>query len=167
MILVYTGNGKGKTSASVGQAIRALGQGFVVAFGQFMKRGDQAGEQKILSSLLAERFHAEGKGFLKRPEQYTEHRETSLQLLLWATHQLENVDMLVLDEALYALKSGLLHEEELRSLIDKARTREAHLVLSGRDCPQWLTDEADMVTEMTEIKHHYAQGIPAQKGIEF
>ncbi|GFM35336.1 cob(I)yrinic acid a,c-diamide adenosyltransferase [Desulfovibrio psychrotolerans] len=167
MILVYTGNGKGKTSASVGQTIRALGQGFVVAFGQFMKRADQAGEQKILSSLLKERFHAEGKGFLTRPDQFAEHREASLQLLLWATHQLEDVDMLVLDEALYALKTGLLHEEELRSLVDQARTQEAHLVLSGRDCPQWLTDAADTVTEMTEIKHHYAQGIPAQRGIEF
>lgn len=167
MILINTGNGKGKTTACVGLAIRALGQNLAVAFGQFMKRDEQAGEQAMLHSLLGERFHAKGKGFLTRPEQYPAHREVSQKLLQWAHDQLSHVDMLVLDEALYALGSNLLLEEELRDLIADARAQNAHLVLSGRGCPDWLRDEADLVTEMTEIKHPYKHGVPAQKGIEF
>lgn len=167
MILINTGDGKGKTTASVGLTVRAIGQGLIVAFGQFMKRGDQAGEQKVLATLLGERFHAHGKGFLTRAEQYPEHREASEKLITWATEQLEHVDMLVLDEALYALTSELVLENELRAMIAKARERNIHLVLSGRGCPRWLEEEADLITEMTEIKHPYKMGIPAQKGIEF
>ncbi len=167
MILINTGNGKGKTTASVGLAIRAIGQGFVVAFGQFMKRPDQAGEQEVLHTLLGARFHAKGKGFLTREEQFPSHRAVSEELIAWAMEQMQDVDMLVLDEALYALQSKLLQEDELRNLIALSRQRDNHLVLSGRGCPDWLRDEADLVTEMTEIKHPYKAGIPAQKGIEF
>ena len=167
MILVNTGNGKGKTTASIGIAIRAIGQNLTVAFGQFMKRNDQAGEQAVLANLLGERFHAKGKGFLTRPDQYPSHRAVSEELINWAKEQLASVDMLVLDEALYALQSELLKEEELRDLIAMARKRDAHLILSGRGCPRWLEEEADLITEMTEIKHPYKKGIPAQKGIEF
>ncbi|UZP68141.1 cob(I)yrinic acid a,c-diamide adenosyltransferase [Desulfovibrio mangrovi] len=167
MILVNTGNGKGKTTASVGLAIRALGQDLTVSFGQFMKRNEQAGEQKMLARLLGDRFHAQGKGFLTRPEQFPSHRAAAETLIEWAAEQLENADMVILDEALYALKSNLLQEDELRGLIAKARERNIHLVLSGRGCPEWLAEEADLITEMTEIKHPYKQGIPAQKGIEF
>ncbi len=167
MILVNTGNGKGKTTACVGLVIRAMGQDFTVAFGQFMKRNDKAGEQKILSTLLGDNFHAQGKGFFTRPEQFPEHRTAAQSLIRWATERIPRVDMLVLDEALYALSAGLLQKEELQELIALARTEETHLVLSGRGCPDWLTQEAELVTEMTEVKHPYKQGIPAQKGIEF
>lgn len=167
MILVNTGKGKGKTTASIGIAIRAIGQNLTVAFGQFMKRNDQAGEQTVLANLLGERFHAKGKGFLTRPEQFPSHRAASEELIGWAREQLAAVDMLVLDEALYALQSELLQENELRDLIAMARKQDVHLILSGRGCPQWLEEEADLVTEMTEIKHPYKKGIPAQKGIEF
>ena len=167
MILVNTGNGKGKTTASVGQAIRALGKEHTVAFGQFMKRDKQAGEQYMLHKLLGDFFFAPGDGFLTKPEQFPKHRASSEKLIWWAKERLLDVDMLILDEALYALSSELLTDEELKELISLAREHDTHLVLSGRGAPEWLIEEADLVTEMTEIKHHYKAGIPAQKGIEF
>ncbi len=75
--------------------------------------------------------------------------------------------MLVLDEALYALKSALLTQEELRRIMELCVRNRTHLVLSGRDAPQWLIDAADLVTEMVELKHPYAKGITAERGIEF
>jgi cob(I)alamin adenosyltransferase len=167
MILVNTGNGKGKTTASVGQAIRALGQEHTVAFGQFMKRDNQAGEQYMLRKLLGDLFYAPGDGFLTKPEQIPKHRASSEKLISWAKELNLDHDMLILDEALYALASKLITREELEELVALARNNDTHLVLSGRNAPQWLIDEADLVTEMTEIKHHYKAGIPAQKGIEF
>ena len=167
MILIYTGNGKGKTSASVGQAIRAHGQGLTVAFGQFMKRSGQAGEQKVLSIMLENRFLAGGPGFFRDEEERGKHREAALDVLRWAEDMLASADMLVLDEILYAHGYGLVSENELRNLTEKARTAGAHLVLSGRGLPVWLEREADLVTEMTEKKHHFTEGRPAVPGIEF
>ena len=167
MLLIYTGNGKGKTSASVGQAVRAYGQGLIVAFGQFMKRPGQAGEQKMLAVMLEERFCAGGPGFFRDEEEREKQRQAAVELLCWAEDMLACVDMLVLDEALYALGHGLVLEEELKGLTEKARQRGAHLVLSGRGLPAWLEAEADLVTEMTEKKHPFAQGRRASPGIEF
>lgn len=167
MILVYTGNGKGKTSATVGQAIRALGHGMRVAFGQFMKRDEQAGEQTVLTQLLEKRFRAGGMGFLTTAEDRPLHRKAALELLEWAKAQFTRVDMLLLDEALYALGYGLVTEDELKDLMRLAEEHNVHLVLSGRNAPEWLTEQADLVTEMQEIKHPYASGIPAARGIEF
>jgi cob(I)alamin adenosyltransferase len=167
MILVYTGNGKGKTSACVGQALRALGQGMAVAFGQFMKRPDQAGEQRMLKQLLGGRFLAGGKGFFRHEHEREEHRQAALALLAWAESLLPGIDMLVLDESLYALGAGLLREEELRGVINRCREGGVHLVLSGRGLPDWLLEAADIVSELREVKHAFASGQPAQKGIEF
>lgn len=168
MILVYTGNGKGKTSACVGQAVRALGQGFSVVFAQFMKRDGQAGEQAVLAELLGPSFRAGGKGFLTRPEQFPEHREAAAALFGWLKALPAPPDMLVLDEALYALGAGVITQEELRELmIPYMHTEKPHLVLSGRNLPEWLRDAAHLVTEMNPLKHPFEQGITAQKGIEF
>lgn len=167
MLLIYTGNGKGKTSASVGQAVRAHGQGLTVAFGQFMKRPGQAGEQKVLSAMLENRFFAGGPGFFRDGEEREKHRRAALEVLHWAKDMLASADMLVLDEILYAHGYGLVSEDELRSLTEKARTAGAHLVLSGRGLPAWLEQEADLVTEMREKKHHFGQGHQAAPGIEF
>ena len=167
MILVYTGKGKGKTSACVGQAIRAVGQGLRVAFFQFMKKEGIAGEQLVLHQLLGERFRAGGKGFLSLEEDKPEHREAALNTLNWAFDALPNVDMLVLDEILYALVAGILLPEEVRGLVDKARRCGVHLVLSGRGLPEWLEEEADLITVMEERKHPWQQGHAAMRGIEF
>lgn len=167
MILVYTGEGKGKTSACAGQALRALGQGMGVAFGQFMKRECGAGEQKLLRELLGPRFRAGGLGFLRHEAERPAHREAALALLAWARDELSRVDMLILDEALYALGAGLITREELGPLLEAAKGEERHLVLSGRGLPPWLAGEADLVTEMQEHKHPWRRGVPARPGIEF
>lgn len=167
MLLIHTGNGKGKTTASIGIAIRALGQQMRVGFGQFMKRDGQAGEQNMLKQLLNDNFHAEGLGFFTREEDRKIHAAAAEKMVSWASAKLENLDLLVLDEALYALGCGLVSQAQLQGLIDKAGACGTHLVLSGRGLPGWLEKQADTVTEMTEIKHAYKSGVPATKGIEF
>ncbi|MDR3073887.1 MAG: cob(I)yrinic acid a,c-diamide adenosyltransferase [Deltaproteobacteria bacterium] len=167
MILVYTGNGKGKTSASVGQAVRALGQGLRVAFLQYMKRAGAGGEQKVLGDLLGEGFHAGGLGFLRDARDFPRHREAALKVTAMARERIPSLDMLILDEALYALDAGLLAEDELRALIALCEERGAHLVLSGRNAPPWLREAAHLVSEITEVKHPYTQNIQAQRGVEF
>ena len=168
MLLIYTGPGKGKTSACVGQAVRALGRGFRVAFGQFMKRPDQAGEQEMLARLLGENFLASGAGFYRDRADYALHRRKALELLDWAGERIDaGLDMLVLDECLYALGAGLILREEVECLLALARRQGRHLVLSGRGVPDWLADAADLVTSMTEIKHPWRSGIAASPGIEY
>ncbi len=167
MLLVYTGSGKGKTSACVGQALRAHGQGLRVCFAQFMKRPDQAGEQKLLVTLLGQDFYAGGKGFFRKEETRAQHREAALEVLTWAEKTLPGADMLILDESLYALGSGLLEEAELRRILSLTRQAGAHLVLSGRGLPAWLGEEADLITEMQEVKHPCRKGQAALKGIEY
>ena len=167
MLLIYTGNGKGKTSACVGQAIRAMGQKLSVAFGQFMKRDNQAGEQEMLGELLGDDFLASGAGFYRDME-YEKHREKAEELLRWAGERLDHgVDMLILDEAIYALNNGLLLEDEVRGLIERCRGEDRHLVLSGRGAPAWMVELADIVSDICEVKHVYAQGGKARRGIEF
>ena len=168
MILLYIGPGKGKTSACVGQCLRALGQQFAVAFGQFMKRDNLAGEQAMLHELLGEHFLAGGIGFFREESQRQAQRAAAQQVLAWAHGQLANgAQMLILDEACNALECGLLTPEEMRGLCRACRDADCHLVLSGRSAPQWLQDDADLVTRMDAVKHPYAKGVPAQKGIEF
>jgi cob(I)alamin adenosyltransferase len=137
MLIIYTGNGKGKTSACVGQTLRALGQGL-------------------------------GAGFYKDPQEFAIHRDKAQQLLSWAGAQLESgLDMLVLDEALYALGHGFITREELQSIIDSCGQKSCHLVLSGRGAPDWLVLKADIVSDITEVRHIYNQGGQARPGIEF
>lgn len=167
MLLVYTGNGKGKTCACVGQALRAAGQDLHVAFGQFLKRDVRAGEQILLERLLKDDFRAGGLGFFRREEERLAHRAAALRLLAWAEERLPRLDMLLLDECLYALRAGLIEREEVERLVRAAREHDCHLVLSGRDAPEWLVETADLVTRMDEVKHPAAAGVPAQKGIEF
>ncbi|MGE4296653.1 MAG: cob(I)yrinic acid a,c-diamide adenosyltransferase [Desulfovibrionaceae bacterium] len=172
MLIIYTGDGKGKTSAAVGQAMRALGQGLRVAFGQFMKRSGQAGEQKTLATLLGDGYTARGKGFLRRDEDRPAHREAALELLAWAEARLaepapEGGAMLLLDETLYALGAGILERAEVEAIIDHAAASGWHLVLTGRGLTDWLAARADLVTEMVPVKHPYASGVTAQPGIEY
>lgn len=167
MLLVYTGNGKGKTSATVGQAVRAMGQGLKVAFAQFMKSDVKAGEQLLLEKELGQDFLIGGCGFYRNEKEREKHREAALEVLGWAEQRAKSHDMVLLDEALYALGSALLTEEELGGLIRLFKAENKHLVLSGRGAPDWLIAEADMVTELAPLKHHFNSGIKAQKGIEF
>ncbi|WP_028571176.1 cob(I)yrinic acid a,c-diamide adenosyltransferase [Desulfonatronum lacustre] len=168
MIVVYTGDGKGKTSAAMGQIIRALGHGLRVACAQFMKRDDVAGEQRFLASQLGDDFLVGGLGFFRDNQDRTRHREAALSTLAWVSSKVEaDVQVLVLDELLYALGAGVLEQKELQALLDRARERDVHLVLTGRGLPEWLGRQADLITEMLPVKHPFNQGQGALKGIDF
>ncbi len=168
MILIYTGNGKGKTSACVGQTMRALGQGFKIVFAQFMKRADQAGEQKQMAAILGDCYYAGGKGFFRNEEERAEQEQAAQATLDWAKERMDDsLDLLVLDESIYALDSGLLTRKNIEEVIELAGKHNFHVVLSGRNAPDWLVEAADLVTEMREIKHPWTKGIKAAKGIEF
>lgn len=164
LILVYTGNGKGKTSACIGQAIRSLGQNMTVGFAQFIKRDHVAGEQIILKTLLGDKFRAGGVGFYKR-EKHEEHYAKAQDLLQWAFNL--QVQMLVLDEAIYALNYGLISEHDIQSFLEQRRGQEAHVVLSGRNAPEWLLNMAQIATVMEDKKHICREGIWQVKGIEY
>ncbi|TVM19440.1 cob(I)alamin adenolsyltransferase [Oceanidesulfovibrio indonesiensis] len=187
MIIVYTGEGKGKTTAAVGQAVRGIGGGLAVAFGQFLKRPGAAGEQRFLEVELGDDFLAGGLGFYRNPDTYDKHRAAALAVLEWAEARLlpptpeqegtgmarrRPVDLLVLDEILYALGSELVTREEVERLIGHSgtivekRANPPHIVLTGRGLPPWLAERADLVTEMRDIKHPAQAGLPAQPGVE-
>ncbi len=167
LIIVYTGNGKGKTSACLGQALRAHGHGMRVCFAQFMKSDQQTGEQQFLQQLLQEDFFIGGKGFFTKEEQRPMHRTAAEQVLNWAQEKISVAHMLILDECLYALKSQLISQEEVTKIATLCQEHGVHLVLSGRGLPQWLIELAHIVSEIADIKHACKSGIPATKGIEF
>lgn len=166
MILIYTGDGKGKSSASIGQIVRGLGHNLKIAFGQFMKRDDKAGEQKIIKKLLDKVFIA-GPGFMLSDEDMPKQQECAQKLLNWAYEILDQVDILILDEALYALSYEIISQEDLEKIINKAEELNKDLVLSGRGLPDWLKKRADLVSEINEIKHPFSQGLKAKAGIDF
>ena len=167
MIIVYTGNGKGKTSASLGQCIRAYGNNIPVCFIQFMKSDVNAGEQKFLKELLKEKYYIGGKGFFRKEEERAKHRQAVLDTLSYLNSIKEHCQMLVLDEILYAYKAELITKEEIENLLSYCNETKKHIVLSGRYAPDWLIEQADIVSEIQEIKHACQKGIAAQKGIEF
>ncbi len=175
MIIVNTGEGKGKTTAALGLVMRNLGQDGRVAVGQYLKRDDAAGEQAFLKQTLGEAFLPGGLGFYRNEKDFPRHREAAQRVTAWALDKLgaaQPPTLLVLDEALYALGSGLLMREELEKVLALAGVvagKEApppHVVLTGRGLPQWLEDRADLVTEMVNRKHPASLGLPAQHGVE-
>lgn len=170
MLIVYTGNGKGKTSASVGQSIRAHGQNMKVCFGQFMKSNKETGEQMFLKSIFKENFYIGGIGFFLKEEDRQAHREAAQKTLAWAHARIfenDKPDVVVLDETLYALGSNLITQDEVEHLIDVCHEKNIHLVLSGRGAPDWLIEKADIVSDIQDVKHASRSGVKASKGIEF
>jgi cob(I)alamin adenosyltransferase len=170
LIQVYTGNGKGKTTAAFGLALRAAGQGLNVLILQFMKRNKNIGEVKALVKTglpIALRQYGRRVFFRTRTcEPMDIHRaHQGLEASKKAIRS-KAYDLIVLDEINMAIHFGLLHVEEVIEAIEQ-KPPELHLVLTGRNANQKLIEMADLVTEMREIKHHYRQGVHAQRGIEF
>lgn len=171
-VIVYTGAGKGKTTAALGMALRAVGRGWKVLMVQFMK-GTWHYAELDSAKRLAPDFEIVpmGKGFYKiLDDRYTDadHRAAALAALQFARSKMESgeYDLLILDEVNNVVSTGLLALGEVMQLLD-ARPPELNVVLTGRDAPQELIDRADIVTEMREVKHPYQKGILAQKGIDF
>jgi len=171
-IIVYTGDGKGKTTAAIGMAFRALGRGWRVLMVQFMKGTWHYAELDTVKRLAPDfEIVPMGKGFYKiLDDHYTEeeHRAAARAALQFARDKMLSgeYDLLVLDEVNSAISAGLLPLAEVMRLLD-AKPEDCHVVLTGRGAPQELIDRADLVTEMREVKHPYQKGIPAQKGIDF
>ncbi|MEW6274750.1 MAG: cob(I)yrinic acid a,c-diamide adenosyltransferase [Bacillota bacterium] len=171
LVMVFTGNGKGKTTAALGLGMRAWGQGKKVLVLQFIKGRWRYGELRAAGQ-LGENFEIRqlGEGFTYLNNEITmeEHRAAARAALQDAGEELARarVDVLILDEILYALKLKLITLAEVLALLDR-KPAQMHLVLTGRGAPPEIIERADLVTEMKEIKHHYARGIKAQKGVEF
>jgi cob(I)alamin adenosyltransferase len=171
LLMVNTGDGKGKTTAALGVLIRAAGRGMNCCLIQFMKsKSDRYGEHESLETLGVE-VHTMGDGFTwdtQNPEQDIKTSENTWALCVEKMRS-EEYDLLVFDELVYVLDYKFL---DLRKVLDEIKTvREKqphlHLILTGRNAPQELIDAADLVTEMKEIKHPFYAGIYAQQGIEF
>jgi cob(I)alamin adenosyltransferase len=170
LILLYTGNGKGKTTAALGQVLRAAGHGFKVAIVQFIKNMENTGEIKAAKKIFADHLeiYPMGTGFTWDAQETEELRRAAEKGWNLAREKIESGQycMVILDELTYALNYGLLDQDEIVTFL-KNKPEKLHVIITGRDANDKLIDLADLVTEMKEIKHPYQKGIKATKGIEF
>ncbi|HEX2171620.1 MAG TPA: cob(I)yrinic acid a,c-diamide adenosyltransferase, partial [Dehalococcoidia bacterium] len=168
------GNGKGKTTAAMGLVLRAAGNRMPVLVVQFIKGTWKTGEQESIKALAP---HVEmirtGRGFtiddLRDPKiTQEEHEQAAAEGFRLAREKLLSgrYKLVVLDEILGAIRAELVSLEDVVDLIER-KPPDVHLVLTGRGAPPEIVERADLVTEMTEIKHPYHQGIAPQRGIEF
>ena len=170
LVLVFTGDGKGKTTAALGLVLRTLGHGDAVAVVQFIKGGWQPGEAKALElfgDALA--WHALGEGFTW--ETQDRERDRALVQAAWEQSRSYLADasrkLVVLDEVNVALKLGYLSLEQVLEGL-ALRPELTHVALTGRGAPPGLVERADLVTEMKLVRHPFReQGVKAQRGIEF
>lgn len=169
LVQVYTGNGKGKTSAAFGLALRAIGRGLKVYVIQFIKGGFDYGELHIVDKLPNMKLAAFGRGkFITDVSPSGEDAKLAQEALKLATKVVNEgeYDIVILDEVNVALNMKLIKVSDLLKLI-KTKPKHVELVLTGRNAPTRLVDAADLVTEMKEIKHPYMKGVPPRKGIEY
>jgi cob(I)alamin adenosyltransferase len=169
LIQVYTGNGKGKTSAAFGLALRAVGRGLKVYVVQFIKGGFDYGELHVVEQLPNFRIKAFGRGrFVAEMPPKDEDFKLAKEAFKLAQDIVNSgeYDIVILDEINIALSLRLIGVEEVTSLIRNKPTH-VELILTGRDAPPEIVTIADLVTEMKEIKHPYSQGEPPRKGIEY
>ncbi|WP_146347468.1 cob(I)yrinic acid a,c-diamide adenosyltransferase [Falsiphaeobacter marinintestinus] len=168
LVLVHTGNGKGKSSSAFGVIIRALGWGKTVGVVQFIKGTWITGERRFFDKLGDVTWHTMGEGFTWDTQDRDRDIAAAQAAFAKACEMMESgdFDLIVLDEINIALRYEYLSPEQVVDGL-KARNKRTSVILTGRDAPQLLCDYADLVTEMTEIKHPYAAGIKAQRGIDF
>ena len=169
--IVFTGNGKGKTTASFGMALRTIGHGYKVAIIQFIKGGWTTGEEKalkILSSNIS--WHSLGEGFTWETQDRIRDEKLVREAWELAKEYIKNESykLIILDEINVATKLGYLASEEIITFLKSLNNRKNHVVLTGRGASNSIINFADLVTEMKLIKHPFKeQGIKAQKCIEF
>ena len=173
LVIVHTGEGKGKTTAALGLAVRAWGSGLRVLILQFIKGGQHYGELDAIKALKGVRDTIEvrqcGLGFTRRDEKRkAEHIAAAKEALREAEREITSGawDIVILDEINYAVKFGLLSAEDVLAVV-RAKSPTLHLVLTGRDARPEIIEAADLVTEMKLVKHPFEKGIKAQKGVEF
>ena len=171
LLIVFTGNGKGKTTASLGMALRTIGHGHKVAIIQFIKGGWTTGEEKALKILSPNiSWLALGEGFTWETQDRV--RDEELVKGAWQIAKKfikdETYKLIILDEINIATKLGYLSPKEIITFIKSLNNRKNHIVLTGRGASELIINQADLVTEMKLIKHPFKeQGIKAQECIEF
>ena len=171
LLMVNTGDGKGKTTAALGVLVRAAGRGMKCVLVQFMKsKNDRYGEHESLEKLDVE-VHTMGDGFTwdtKDPAQDIATSENTWELCLEKMRS-EEYDLVVFDEIVYVLDYKFLDVSSVLDEVSKIREKQPHLhiLMTGRNAPKELVEAADLVTEMKEIKHPFHAGIYAQQGLEF
>ncbi len=171
LLMVNTGDGKGKTTAALGVLVRAAGRGMKCCLIQFMKsKTDRYGEHESLEKLGIE-IHTMGDGFTWDTKDTAKDIETSEETWALCVEKMrsEEYEVLVFDEIVYVLDYKFLSVEKVLQEVRAAREKQPHLhmIMTGRNAPAELVDAADLVTEMREIKHPFHAGIYAQQGIEF
>ncbi|MGM0644229.1 MAG: cob(I)yrinic acid a,c-diamide adenosyltransferase [Thermodesulfobacteriota bacterium] len=166
-IQVYTGNGKGKTTAALGLAMRAAGAGLTVMIGQFLKHGEysEINALKAFNDLITVEQYGCGKFVRGAPSK--EEKESALRGLerLRENIKKNTYDMIIVEEGNVAVTCGLITENDLLELMDM-KQENMELVVTGRGATQNIIERADLVTEMVEIKHYFKSGVAARKGVE-
>lgn len=169
LIAVFTGNGKGKTTAALGLAFRALGHGHRVCIIQFLKGSWKYGELDAAEKFkpLLE-FHVMGRGFTWKSDNLEKDKEAAREAWDFAvrTIQENRHELIILDELTYLPHYQIINEEEILTVL-RNKPASMHIAITGRHASEALIHLADLVTEMREIKHPFHNGIMAQKGIEF
>lgn len=168
--LLFTGNGKGKTTAAFGMVMRAIGHGQKVIVVQFLKSNDQSGELKACRQFAGVEVVQMGRGFVPAPDApgYQQHVNAAQQALQFCQSTLEDAhhELVVLDEICGAVARGLIDDSAVVAMLQNQRRR-ATVVLTGRHATASLIEQADTVTEMHCVRHAYQSGTRAQKGVEF
>lgn len=166
LVIVNTGNGKGKTTAALGLLLRAWGHNMKVVMLQFVKRA-KCGEHRAARQMGVE-LVAGGAGFTRRGKNADKNKHLTIELWNMAREKINSgfYHMVILDEISYPLQYGWLPVDEVIDVL-RHRPENVHVVITGRNVPAELVEIADMVTEMKEIKHPLHKGIKAQPGIEF
>ncbi|WP_241548276.1 cob(I)yrinic acid a,c-diamide adenosyltransferase [Leptospira yasudae] len=168
LVVVHTGNGKGKTTAALGIVFRALGRGMKCGVIQFLKGKWETGERKFARTIPELDFHVMGLGFTWDSDDLDKDKAAAEEAWSVSAGMIQegNHNIIILDEITYAFHYGWLPVEKVLEVL-KERPRHVHVVVTGRNCPEVLLEYADLVSVMEAKKHPYQSGIPAQKGIDF
>ena len=171
LLIIFTGNGKGKTTAALGMALRTIGHGYKVAIIQFIKGGWITGEEKAFKNLSSNiSWHSLGEGFTWETQDRIRDEKLVQEAWELAKEYIkdESYKLIILDEINIATKLGYLASEEIITFLKSLNNRKNHIVLTGRGASDSIINYADLVTEMKLIRHPFKeQGIKAQKCIEF
>ncbi len=169
LISVFTGNGKGKTTAALGVAFRAMGHGKRVCFIQFIKGKWKTGEgilANTFSDLLD--FHTLGRGFTWNTDNPEKDRQLAREAWQFAAGEIEDnsCDLIVLDELTYLIHYNMIQEKDVLAAV-LGKPSSLHIIITGRYASMGLIKAADLVTEMNAVKHPFSSGIKAQKGFDY
>ena len=171
LLIVFTGHGKGKTTAALGMALRTIGHGYKVAIIQFIKGAWTSGEEKAFKNLSPKiSWHSLGEGFTWETQDRIRDEKLVQEAWELAKEYIKNESykLIILDEINIATKLGYLDSEEIITFLKTLNNRKNHIVLTGRGASDSIINYADLVTEMKLIRHPFKeQGIKAQKCVEF